>query len=487
MSERVKVTSKKPEAKTENSVSRIKKADSYQSINSPIDSILSLQRTIGNQAVQRLFKSGVIQAKLKIGQPGDIYEQEADRVADAVMRMPEPIIQPKPTCPFTNDSSCGDEEHIQTKPLASRIIPLVQRQPIEEEEEEPIQTNLVDSTQVQRQEEEQGGEVPIMTKALSYGTIQVTDGLRARLNRSKGGGQRLPETDRHFMERRFGVDFSGVRVHTDSNTAQISRELNAKAFTYGRDIYFGAGKYNPDTSSGKILLAHELTHVVQQASSHIIPTIQRKTASKLPMKVVGHSASAAAVKMASERMTEVLGSLLAPSAVDLKGTNVELHIIPHNKKLTDLPEFASLKGKKTFDGRNYDDLRGVGGMKVGTTIRYAVAEEQLVSISGKPSGYSMGFAVAHESGHIVEQFGLTKDQEKELQRAYEARKKAKGPWLNPDWYTSSSTGEYFAQSTAAYFGRPYSTNKTDKLTYTRAWLKKNDPAIYKLLATIYKK
>jgi len=74
----------------------------------------------------------------------------------------------------------------------------------------------------------------------------------------------VPESVRAFFEPRFGVDFSGVRVHTDSNAVQMNRELNAQAFTHGRDIYFGAGKYNLGTTSGKRLLAHELTHVVQQ-------------------------------------------------------------------------------------------------------------------------------------------------------------------------------------------------------------------------------
>jgi hypothetical protein len=66
---------------------------------------------------------------------------------------------------------------------------------------------------------------------------------------------------------RFGIDFSGVRLHTDSDAAQMSRELNAEAFTYGRDIYFGAGRYSPGTSSGKRLLAHELTHLVQRTDT----------------------------------------------------------------------------------------------------------------------------------------------------------------------------------------------------------------------------
>lgn len=80
MSERAKVTAKTPESKIENAVSQTRKTELSHFLSSPIDHILFLQRTIGNQAVQRLFKSGVIQAKLKIGQPNDIYEQEADRM-----------------------------------------------------------------------------------------------------------------------------------------------------------------------------------------------------------------------------------------------------------------------------------------------------------------------------------------------------------------------------------------------------------------------
>ena len=74
-----------------------------------------------------------------------------------------------------------------------------------------------------------------------------------------------------------------------------------------------------------------------------------------------------------------------------------------------------MKGTKTFDGRNYDDLRGVGATKIKDTIRYAIAEEQLVKIKDKPSEcHELGFVGAHESGHVVEQFGLNKDQQKSL-------------------------------------------------------------------------
>ena len=125
MSERVKVTSKIPESKRDNSVSQTRKTDFSQSLRSPVDHILHLQRTIGNQAVQKLFKSGVIQAKLRIGQPNDIYEQEADRVADTVMRTPEAT---------SVTTGRRERRNVSGKTFSSQIAPIVQRQ-IEGEEE----------------------------------------------------------------------------------------------------------------------------------------------------------------------------------------------------------------------------------------------------------------------------------------------------------------------------------------------------------------
>jgi len=90
MGKRACQIAKVPEVKQSNSSSQVRRTKRLQSMDTPADHILFLQRTAGNQAVSRLIKSGVLQAKLKIGQPGDVYEQEADRVADAVMRMPEP-------------------------------------------------------------------------------------------------------------------------------------------------------------------------------------------------------------------------------------------------------------------------------------------------------------------------------------------------------------------------------------------------------------
>ncbi len=201
----------------------------------------------------------LIQPKLKVGQPNDKYEQEADRVAEQIMRMSEPA------CPECKEE---EEELIQTKPLAEQITPLVQRQ-VELENEELIQAQLVDGTQLQRQEEpeeeEEAEEEEIIQPKGGLSQIpELISDLESRIKSLKSGGQPLPKSVRAFFEPRFGHDFTQVRVHTDTLGAKSARAVNAKAYTLGRDIVFGAGQYAPKTTVGKELLAHELTHVVQQ-------------------------------------------------------------------------------------------------------------------------------------------------------------------------------------------------------------------------------
>ena len=178
----------------------------------------------------------LIQAKLTINQPNDRYEQEADRVAEQVMRMPDPRLQRQV------EPEEEEEETLQIKPLAGQITPLVQRQ-VEPEEEE---------------------EEPIRAKQASGQTSQVGPSLQAQIRSLRGGGQPLPRSVRSFFEPRFGHDFSQVRVHTDARAAEMAKAVNARAYTTGRNVVFGAGQYAPRTVAGKKLLAHELTHVVQQ-------------------------------------------------------------------------------------------------------------------------------------------------------------------------------------------------------------------------------
>lgn len=158
-----------------------------------------------------------IQPKLTIGSQNDSYEMEADSMADKVMRLPENnFVQRK--C-----ASCeNEEENIQRK----SITPFIQ------------------------------------TKSASEN--QTSDQLASSINTTRGSGSSLDHQTKSFMESRFGNDFSSVNIHTGSDAVQMNRELNAQAFTTGTDIYFNEGKYQPHTDSGKHLLAHELTHVVQQ-------------------------------------------------------------------------------------------------------------------------------------------------------------------------------------------------------------------------------
>jgi hypothetical protein len=191
--------------------------------------MLALQQTHGNRYVQRVVSG--IQAKLVVGQPGDKYEQEADRVADAVMRMPEPGVK----------MQIEDEGELLQPKLEASSEYFIQRRIEEEDEEDVLQTKNRENT-----------------------TSEVANDPESQIQGIRDGGQPLPQSARAFFEPRFGHDFSQVRVHNDTQAAESAEAINALAYTIRRDVVFGAGQYSPGTSSGRKLLAHELTHVIQQ-------------------------------------------------------------------------------------------------------------------------------------------------------------------------------------------------------------------------------
>ncbi len=232
MSERVQVAAKKPEAKRENRASQVQKTGPSQSISSPVEQILFLQRTIGNQAIGRLIKSGALQAKLRIGQPHDIYEQEADRMAEQVMHMPE--------SPVSKGTAISK---------LNAITPIRRKCP-----------GCTKVSQSKKEEEEES----LLKKEAHSSTPEVKTELESNINAIRGGGMPLPESTRTFYEKRLGNDFSDVKVHTDSRAAEAVRAVNARAFTIGQDIFFGSGRYQPQTQQGRKLLAHELSHTIQQ-------------------------------------------------------------------------------------------------------------------------------------------------------------------------------------------------------------------------------
>lgn len=202
------------------------------------DPLMGAQQTIGNHGL--LGRQGeVIQAKLKIGASNDKYEQEADRVAELVMQMPEPHLQRQ------EEDEEEEKDLIQMKPVGEQITPLVQRQAEEEEDDD-------DEKKI------------IQTKVASGQASEVTSNMQAQIAAMRGGGRPLPKSTRMFLETRFGTKFHRVRVHTNARAAAIARKFNARAFTVRNNIVFGAEQYNPVSALGRRLIAHELAHVIQQ-------------------------------------------------------------------------------------------------------------------------------------------------------------------------------------------------------------------------------
>ncbi len=202
-----------------------------------------------------------IQASLRVGQPGDKYEKQADMMADRIMSVSAGNEVVQRQC-----ASCAGEE-IQMKTLPGQSL---QMQPIEEEEE-MMQPKL----QMQPIEEEEEEMIQSKTAKGKLHETSISENSLA----SAGNGDSLPGNTLQQMGQAFGNDFSSVRVHTDSQSANMNRQLGARAFTYGKDIYFNKGEYQPGSQQGDRLLAHELTHVVQQGASEkmtgsVAPKIQ---------------------------------------------------------------------------------------------------------------------------------------------------------------------------------------------------------------------
>ncbi len=178
-----------------------------------------------------------IQAKLTVGAANDPYEQEADRVAGQVMRMAEP----------------GDGSYVRR--MAEPEDEETLRRMAEPEDEETLR-------RMAEPEDEDH-----LQRAGGAASFAASRDVEQRIGASRGQGSALPAETRAFMEPRFGADFSQVSLHTDAQADQLNRQLSARAFTTGRDIYFRQGAYAPGSASGQELLAHELTHVVQQGGA----------------------------------------------------------------------------------------------------------------------------------------------------------------------------------------------------------------------------
>jgi len=261
-----------------------------------------------------------LQAKLSIGKSNDKYEAEADKAADKIVTKtpennPEPFFSPSPIVQNKLEEVQKKDVTAPQKSIAENLSPVVQLKSEKEEKEtivtekatveetpqnktEVPQNETVKTTetisvpkpivqQKKAEEEVQSKEEEEIQSKEDEKELQMSAGadanpsddsnLESNLNHSRGGGSPLSKNTKTEMESGFGADFSSVRIHNDSNAVQMNKELGSQAFASGNDIYFNEGKYNPGSQGGKHLLAHELTHTVQQGASAVQPKMIQKT------------------------------------------------------------------------------------------------------------------------------------------------------------------------------------------------------------------
>lgn len=235
---------------------------------------------------KNFFPAATIQAKLSVSSPDDPQEKEADAMADQVMRMTEPASAPA----AKEEEKLQKKEEKKEEPLHAKLesSPVTVQTKCEScEKENKAQAKLfrmiqrsedVSSSSMDMADGESGSDYTIDRKNISLHHSDVVQRsgrgpptgsipFDHSLSSSKGGGSALPGDTRQFMESRFNADFSGVRIHTGNYAESMSNQIHAQAFTHGNDIYFNSGKYSPSSGQGSTLLAHELTHTIQQGSS----------------------------------------------------------------------------------------------------------------------------------------------------------------------------------------------------------------------------
>lgn len=282
--------------------------------------VLGLQRSVGNRATGRILAGSLpIQAKMEVGPANDKHEQEADRVAREVVRRTS-----TPQALEANEAA-----GIQRQPLAAQIDGVqrvdedemaMKRDTLQRAEEdelemkrETLQRTEEDELEMKRETLQRAEEDELEMKRETDPSYReggaLEGGLEAAIRRAKGGGQSLDSGVQRQMESGFGAGFGGVRIHTDATADKLTRSVQAKAFTTGKDIFFKRGEFNPGSSAGKELLAHELTHTVQQGAVGVrrqpdtyavsrtsTPTVQRFVTKEAAMKLAGKPSQKASLK-----------------------------------------------------------------------------------------------------------------------------------------------------------------------------------------------
>jgi Domain of unknown function (DUF4157) len=257
-------------------------------------------------AVQKKKEGAFFQPKLTVGQPGDIHEKEADAVASQVVQRLATSKEDEKL--GTNDARMEKDKEDPLKPVQKKEggddkkekkdihkaedpkkkkkgvhkaeDPKKEKKDIHKAEDPKKEKKDVHKAEDPKKEKKDihKAEDPEKKKKKGAGQIQkkpettASDRVSAEIERQSGKGSPLPAKVLAEMNHSFNMDFSKVRIHHDAAAAKLCLELHAQAFTHGHDIYFNEGKYNPESPEGKLLLAHELTHVAQQKNSDSSPS-----------------------------------------------------------------------------------------------------------------------------------------------------------------------------------------------------------------------
>jgi outer membrane protein OmpA-like peptidoglycan-associated protein len=202
---------------------------------------------------------------ISVGLPGDKYEREADEVARKVVQ----------------ESNSGQKQEAAKVKRKSAGMGVVQRKTIGNQKVArtgvssagPGKSNVSRESNIKRGKGQSGRSQTPALQASSNKELSVSNNFASKLSNKKGGGKPIPTDTRKSMESSLNTDLGNVRLHTDQEAVQMSKDIGANAFTHGNNIYFNQGKMDTSTSKGKELLAHEVVHTMQQDGAH--DSIQR--------------------------------------------------------------------------------------------------------------------------------------------------------------------------------------------------------------------
>lgn len=339
-----------------------------------------------------------IQPKLTVNEPGDKYEKEAERVADAVMRMAD------------SGSKVDTQKEVPSGHI-QRMCPRCQRR---YQQGKPLNCEECEA-ELQRRRDGRDGDA------------KISEGVEQAAAVASEFGKPLSEGLRSLFENRLDRDFSGVRIHTGERADRAARAINARAFTYGTDIVFRKGEYSPSTYSGKRLLAHELTHVVQQNGGRVSTqkyddasgTVQLQESDRHRSESASEAPNRGDSPLAYQRESRFDVSVQNMATIYFPTDKSELDENDRRvvRKVAEYVRTAALNTRVEVEFHGYADERGEKGYNqmLSKERAQSVKELLLTLIAGAPGALRNVF-LGEPTGHGEEEGETPGDSAEELAR-----------------------------------------------------------------------